>query len=263
MSAEDTELACPICLTTTNSKGGRFSSPMSVGLHIAGKAKTTYDPHRSWVRKLVPSIDLRTATLPQIHDQIEFYVGEALDELKEKVTLADSFRDELKELEELLQQTSFAVPVDSPGGRSDEDLDQYMTAYKLIWITETRLHRFIATVLDDPTDGQLFKAFSTGLQTSCFEEWQKDNHKSPIESYVYLLSFGDIIKHNNDLFSEAFDRLNGKYKDPRSVFYPKLKEMNGVRNHVMHPVRRLTPSNDDLIMLEEFAEFVRAFVNEV
>ena len=259
MSDEDTELACPICRTTTNSKGGQFSGPLAVGLHIAGKAKTTYDRHRSWVRNLVPSIDLRTATLPQINDQIEFYVGEALDELKEKVTLADSIRDEI---EELLQQASIAVPVDSPRGRSDEELEQYTTAYKLIWITETRLHRFIATVLSKSTEGQWWTAFPDDLQTKCLERRQQDENKSPLESYIYLLDFGDIIKHNKDLFSDAFDRLRIEYKEPRAVFYPKLREMNGIRNHVMHPLRRLTPSHHDLENLERFAEFVRIFVRE-
>ena len=244
--------ACPICRTTSKSNGDQFSGLRSVTLHVAGKAKGLADHHRSWVYNVVPSADVKSATINQIGDQIEFYVSEAIQELEKTDSIQDVPAD----------QPTNAVKVDAPAGRSEKELEQYITVYKLIWMTETRLHRFVATMLIDVKKGPWWTAFPNDLQQKCLDRAQQDNHHSPLDCYIDLLDFGDIIKQNKDVFSGAFDRLATEYKDPRAEFHSKLRKTNDLRNLVMHPVRQVAPSHDDLAMLERFTEFVRVFVDE-
>jgi hypothetical protein len=245
-------LACPICRTTIKTNGDQFSGLRSIALHVAGKAKGLADHHRSWVYHVVPSVDIKSATINQIGDQIEFYVSEAVQELE----TTESIRDVL------IDQASDTFEVGAPGGRSEKELEQYITAYKLIWTTETRLHTFVATILIELRKGSWWTAFPNDLQQKCLERAQQDNHRSPLHCYIDLLDFGDIIKHNKDVFSNAFDRLRTEYKDPRAEFHSKLRRVNDLRILVMHPVRQVAPSHDDLATLERFAAFVRVFVNE-
>ena len=260
MSDEDSELTCPICYTTTNSSDRPFNGLRSVSLHVAGKAKGTNDIHRSWVRNLMPGVDLRQATINQLEHQIEFYVEEALDELKEKDALAELNRDEILEI---LRQASPALPVDPPEGLSDEDLQHYTTAYKLIWKSETRLHGFVATALRESTEGEVWDLFPNSVQSKCLERRHNNGNKSPMESYIDLSDLGKIVNHNKKVYSEALDRLKSlDYKDPSSDFSNQLKKVTDIRNQVMHPLRRLTPNQHDLEILERFAEAVQVFVNE-
>ena len=80
VSNEEAGVTCPICRSTTNAQGRQFSGPMAVSLHIAGKARSINDIHRSWVNELVPTIDFKTATINQIDDQIIFFVKRAINE---------------------------------------------------------------------------------------------------------------------------------------------------------------------------------------
>lgn len=241
---QNSVLRCPICLTATKSNGDQFSGLRSVTLHVAGKAKALIDYHRSWIYEVVPSIDIKNATINQIGDQIEFYVWEALQEREEKSWVQNV----------LVDQETDTVQEDAPSVRSHKELAQYLTVYELIWRTETLLHRYVSAVLIETKEGPWWTGFPNELQKKCLERAQQDNHRSPLDCYIDLLDFGDIIKQNKDLFSDAFNLLTAEYKDPRAEFHSKLKRINDLRNLVMHPVRQITPSHDDLAMLERFGE---------
>ena len=245
-------LACPVCQITTKTDGSSFSGLRSVTLHIVGKGIGLNDSHRSWIYELVPGADLNRKNMNKIGDQIEFYVSEALEELEEKVSPDEG------PLVSILD----SLTIDVPAGRSDNEREQYIKAYKFIWTIETRLHRFVAAILSDLKEGQWWTAFPNDLQQKCLDRAQQDKHRSPFGCYIDFLDFGDIIKHNREVFADAFSRLGKDYKDPRSEFYRKLGSINALRIRVMHPVRQVAPNQDDLAMLEQFAEFVNIFVSE-
>lgn len=251
MASQQPRILCPICLTTTKTDGDPFTSVRSVTLHVVGKAKGLNDRHRAWVSNIVPGFNTKSS-INQIGDQIEFYVREVIEEL--------TANPEPQDGQAILESGS--IHTDVPEVRAPIELDAYLKAYELIWMIETRLHRFVATVLVEPMGGEWWKGFPAELQIECLQRAQQDNHSSSMDCYINLLDFSDIIKVNKELFANAFDRLKPEHKDPRAVFHSDIKTVNALRNLVMHPVRRIPPNPDGMATLERFGEFVRIFVDE-
>ena len=251
MSSQQPRILCPICLTITKTDGNPFTSIRSVTLHVVGKAKGLNDHHRAWVSNIVPGFNPKSS-INQIGDQIEFYVREEIEELTANPEPQDG---------QAIPESA-SIHTDVPEVRPPIELDAYLKAYELIWMIETRLHRFVATVLFEPMGGEWWKGFPTELQNECLQRAQQDDHSSSMDCYINLLDFGDIIKANKGLFVDAFDRLMPEHKDPRAVFHSDLKTVNGLRNSVMHPVRRIPPNQEGMAILERFGEFVRVFVDE-
>jgi hypothetical protein len=67
---------CPVCKTSTNSRGESLVSDHAVACHIAGKCQTGDRAHRSWALNKSPVVNFK-ASIPQIANIIEWVVVEA------------------------------------------------------------------------------------------------------------------------------------------------------------------------------------------
>ena len=103
--------------------------------------------------------------------------------------------------------------------------------------------------------------FPLPLKQKCLAMAHNDGGRVPPDSYIDFRDLGEIIKHNQETFSSAFDAMKSDYSDPRSIFYSMLNEANQIRNDVMHPLKRLTPSPEVVQRLEQFTVFVGKFTS--
>lgn len=235
-------LECPVCGTDKNSSGENLGSLRSLSLHVAGKARNGSDSgHRNWVRELLPDTNIARYTVPAIDSYIRGHVWNALKEQE-----PEEFFPENREVEE------------------NGEKEPYIRAYTHLWDIETRLHRFVSVRLESEYGHNWWQAFPNKLKHECIDKADADKYYtlSP-DSYIDFLDLREVIKHdkNKDFFRPAFESLNSDYKDPQSEFHQKLERVNRVRNNIMHPLKRLPPSDEDIATLEQFLEFVRKFTS--
>lgn len=255
MATESEKLVCPVCGASQKSNGEPFSSAWALALHIAGKAKTVLDSHRSTVLGLLPGIDLARDTINQIGDQILFEVQQALTYKKEQDQLSPRSLVDINATIETAQANRNELAGDVQGR-----VGRYTNAYSILWGIETDLHKFIATRLQE-TLGEMWwqKGLPNKLITDCLERASGDENRVSLYFYVELLELREIIKHNNALFEIDFAQLKAEYKDPGSYFHSTLLKVNKIRNNVMHPLRLVAPSEEDMATLEAFQKFVHEF----
>jgi len=129
----------------------------------------------------------------------------------------------------------------------------------VVWDIENHLHRFAALTLGPKFDEGWWLAFPGELQYECLTRFNRDGKRASLDCYINLQEFSGIVKENKSEFETAFERLRSSYSDPKSFFHNNLADVNQIRNDVMHPLKRLTPSYEALAQLEEFAAFVRKF----
>ena len=248
------ELYCPVCGEDSNSYGEAFRSLRAVSLHIAGKASFRDHEHRQWILELLPSADISFGNTNRIGAEIEFYVQGAIRLAQEEPvhnTAADTAAPLPGEL---------SPPERAPGERTREELERYVLAYERIWDIEARLHRFAEMCLSERHGITWWSdAAPSGLLKEILEVRDSDGRRATPENYMNLIQLGEFIKGNKDTFNPAFESMKSHYKEPHAVFFDKLKKTNQIRNDVMHPLKRLTPSDDNMGLLEKFAGFVKAF----
>ena len=246
------DLACPVCGIDRNGSGERFRSFRAVALHVAGKAITWNDEHWEWILDLLPNADIRFGNINPLAAQIEFYVREALEE---------EFPDHSQDDETLMDSLGLALAPAEQGERTTEELEQYLRAYSYIWEVESRLHRFVAIRLGSE-DKSWWLSFPLQMKQKCMEMAHNDGDRVPPDCYIDFRDLGEIIKHKKEAFTSAFDPLKDEHPDPRSSFLSMLNEANQIRNDVMHPLKRLTPTPETIERLERFANFVRQFTSQ-
>ena len=241
-------IECPVCGTDKNSSGQYLGDLRSLSLHVAGSARYGRDSkHRNWVKSLLPDTNVGSYTINEIDTHIRSYVWDALRELEVEDPPWEE-EEENRDVEEIEEV---------------EEKESYIRAYACFWEIETKLHRFAAHVLAAKHGENWWKAFPLQLQHDCVDRAQQDSHRLPLGSYIDFLDLRDVIKHDNNkqYFQEAFGSLESEYRDPQSEFHSKLSRVNQIRNNIMHPLKQLMPSDEDIATLEQFLEFVRKFTS--
>ena len=239
-------IECPVCSSDKNSSGVSLGDLRSLSLHIAGKARSAGDSlHWIWVREFLPDGDARSYTVNEIDRHIRGHVWTALRE----------------EESEQAQETEAEKDIGS--NRRSEGKEPYLRAYDYLWEIETNLHHFASVCLASEYGEDLWKAFPSDLQHECLDRAQQDSHKLSLDRYVDFLGLREVFRHekNKEYFNTAFESLKPAHKDPQSEFHQKLMHVNRIRNNVMHPLKQLVPSDEDLELLEKFLEFVRKFTS--
>ena len=234
-------IECPVCGTDKNSSGEDLGNLRSLSLHIAGKAISGKDfKHRNWVKELLPDTNVGSYTVPGIDSHIRGHVWNALKE----------------------QEPEEFFPEDRDVVEGEGEKEPYIRAYAHLWEIETRLHRFVSVRLESEYGHHWWQAFPNKLKHECIDKADADKYYtlSP-DCYIDFLDLREVIKHdkNREFFKPVFESLNSDYKDPQSEFHQKLERVNRIRNNIMHPLKRLAPSHEDMDTLEQFLEFVRKF----
>ena len=260
-------LICPLCGKGENSKGLSFSSPRSISLHVSWFAINRNDVHRDWVSKLLDNSDLSGSTINQIANQIDFYLMELVKEAEEispeRKARAEELRQEIKAWTE-----SLGIPtlVNKEGQRTQEDMSQYLRAYAIVWQIETILHSFSGLILSEEHGDNWWSAFPLELQKRCLERAYEDGNQVSLSNYIDILQFSEIIKKNKRAFEPAFNSVHSKGEGPIyreiSVFHNELKNVSQIRNKIMHPLKRLTPTEEEITTLDEFLDFVQKLATE-
>lgn len=238
-------IECPVCGTDKNSSGQDLGDLRALSLHVAGSAKYGRDyRHRDWVKELLPDTNVGHYTVPEIDSYIRGHVWKALREQEPEEIWEDE--DEGEEEENSAQK---------------QESEPYILAYEYLWEIETSLHRFASECLASEYGDDWWKAFPSELQHECLDRAQQDSHKLSLDRYVDFLGLREVFKHerNKGYFKAAFDSLRPEYKDPLSEFHQKWTHVNRIRNNVMHPLKRIVPSEEDIKILEQFLELVRKF----
>ena len=258
-------LICPLCGEGKNSKGGPFSTSRSISLHVSWFAIHRNDVHRDWVSMLLSNPDFTGSTSNQISTQIEFYLMELVKEAEEISPEGKARAEELRqEIEAWTKSLGIPTLANKEGQRTQEDRHQYLRAYAVIWQIETILHRFSELILSERHGENWWFAFPLELQHHCLDlAHQESNQVSPA-CYINLLQFSEIIKKKENwvVFQPAFDRLHPSYSSPESVFHNEVRNVNRIRNKVMHPLKRQTPTEEEITTLGKFLEFVKTLTTE-
>ena len=250
---------CPICFATKNSSGSDFYSFNSVVLHVAGKAlhSNPFEPHRRWVRSEYPQLDLSGATINQVKDQI--YYGVESELLKQQPPVDETLPSEdanrhLSKHEDL--RFDDIVPLNPP---KEHELNQYMRGYKLVWYIERQLITFLAGEIKK-SGAELLVFLPRKRQHEVIDTHDGDKEKLPLHTYLNLLDLAEIIGKNQEYFAEALERLQTTYKQPWASLNGLLRRANVVRNNVMHPLKGIAPSEEDIANLQELRDSVSSFI---
>ena len=253
-------LICPLCGKGENSKGASFSSPRSLSLHVSWFAIYRNDVHQDWVSKLLGNPDFTGATINQIATQIDFYLMDLVNEVEEISPEGEAQAEELRQEIEIWTK-SLGIPnlVNKEWQRTQEERDHYLRSYAIIWEIETIMHRFSELILSEEHGENWWFAFPLTLQHHCLDLAHQDSNQVSPACYINLLDLSEIIKkkENKPSFQPAFDRLHSSYGDPQSEFHNKIRNVNQIRNKVMHPLKRQTPTEEEIATLDNFLEFVK------
>lgn len=95
------------------------------------------------------------------------------------------------------------------------------------------------------------KGIPEDVRIECVTREQQDNNPAE-NSYCYtsFISLRKIIDKRWGCFTKHLDGLESADKKD---YLNGLLELNGIRNKVMHPIRGVNPTEDDFIVVREFA----------
>jgi len=143
--------------------------------------------------------------------------------------------------------------------RTQEERYEYIRAYAIIWELEIMLHRFAELILSEKHGANWWYAFPLDLQQKCLSLAHEDSNQVSPDGYINFLNLSEIFKNkeNKVFFQPAFENLRSDYKSPESEFHGKIRDVNIIRNKVMHPLKRQTPIKEDFVTLENFLAFVK------
>jgi hypothetical protein len=76
----------------------------------------------------------------------------------------------------------------------------------------------------------------------CVATREEEDCVLPSESYLYLMSYKEVIKQNWELFGSAMERASGEKGKDKATGW--MNDLNPIRNAVMHPGKREITSED-------------------
>lgn len=249
------QLDCPVCSAQTGGSGEYFVSPWAVTLHLANKATTWSDPHYQWAKsQFGPSNLFYYGREMKLAHALEPYVKAALSNQIAGATISTQYSPARVALPDTdLVENIERITV-------EEKLDSYLKAYRYIWLIETSLHQVVIAELNRKYPGNPWRGFPRELRNKCLDEAENDRERCSPENYLLFMEMADVVKHNKDIFSPAFETLKTRYSNPENEFHRVLREANQIRNDVMHPLRNIVPADDLLQSLTKILGFVDDFV---
>jgi hypothetical protein len=94
-------------------------------------------------------------------------------------------------------------------------------------------------------------AIPIAIRTKCAEAFEKDedNPADHPSCYTYLLDLVEIYKKNWTVLAEL---LPNEFRTDRPKFEKAMKKLNSIRNVVMHPVKKIVPTEEDYRFVQHF-----------
>jgi hypothetical protein len=223
---------CPVCKTSTNSRGESLVSDHAVACHIAGKCQTGDRAHRSWALNKSPVVNFK-ASIPQIANIIEWVVVEARQERIQNVLKNERIR----------------------------------TPYDKITDIEKRLHNFIRDSLikefGDSEQEWWVQGVPLNVRMECQVMCERDNRKNPPYNYTYLINLIEILDKNWNIFEPHYQCISTEYRSKRE-FLNCLNKLNNIRNTIMHPIREQEGiPEDDSQFLDSFCNIILEFSSNI
>lgn len=174
--------------------------------------------------------------------------------------LSDVYFSWPAEKRQILQQAGRKKCADvrllSANGLSREDLELFQSfrnsrifagdLYEYISLTELAIHRLARARLErefgSREDGWWRKGIPSAIRIKCVSRREEDEDPADPFSYTTLIDLLSIISNNWPLFQTE---VPDAYRSDRKKLASVLVRLNGIRNSVMHPVKKRKWSEDD------------------
>ncbi len=128
------------------------------------------------------------------------------------------------------------------------DLYEYIADIELA--LHDRVKRALAARFGDGEAGWWRQGVPPLVRTACVTA--RENDPSPADhpfAYTTFIHLGEIIEKKWDLLVSALPKLLAQ---SRKTFSTDLRRLNGIRNSVMHPCKRIEPTEDDFLFVRSF-----------
>jgi hypothetical protein len=130
--------------------------------------------------------------------------------------------------------------------------DMYTYMSRLEVFVHEKIHETLVAEFGQAETGWWRKGIPEQIRISCVTSREADPYP-PGEPYAYttFIQLSNIIQKNWNLFSSI---LPSSFASDKKLLTQTLNRLNGIRNAVMHPVKRVDYSEDDFLFLRESCE---------
>jgi hypothetical protein len=137
----------------------------------------------------------------------------------------------------------------------------YGDLYDDVRVIETMLHKVVRAVLQDVFGRRESDWWRKGvplpIREKCSVRHQADQEPCPeLYAYTDLIDIANIVEANWKHFTTI---LPDALANNRREFMSTFRKLNNIRNKVMHPVREVSPTQEDFEFVREFRNGARSF----
>lgn len=127
--------------------------------------------------------------------------------------------------------------------------------YLLLRLLEIELHTRIREVLErrypQHDDQWWVEGVPERIRKECAQRREEDPKRLEPFAYTTLVHLKEIVDKNWSIFRTAFPAESARDKRGWMKMFDRL---NRIRNEIMHPVKMVTPTEDDFRFVREFFE---------